>query len=124
MIADGRTDWAYCRHTNVTLDDSSASFSYLPADSWSLLSNDDGGGNYSVALGSGPDAKADLTFKGTYRTFTQRPCPETCELIVAPGSAVYLYGRTGPNLGEAQVMLDGQAVAHLNMTVSHITLEE
>ena len=41
------------------------------------------------------------------------------------GSALYLYGTTGPQYGQASVALNGQVVApHVNLTVSVVHRSE
>lgn len=39
-----------------------------------------------------------------------------------PGSAVYVYGLSGPQSGQARVKLNGVEVANLNMTVRPFVL--
>ena len=71
-------------------------------------------------------SKVDLAFKGDYILYTRSRgiSDEWCGMVLTSGlgSAVYVYGQTGPECGGAEVMLDGQVVASLNMTVSYTAL--
>ena len=72
----------------------------------STLEKRQAAGNSSVAV-TGAAASVDLTFKGM--SFTLGSLME--------GSAVYVYGISGPHGGQARVKLDDTEVAELNMTV-------
>lgn len=129
----------------MTLDDTSAAFRYTSETSWSFLDDEgrvtslsdtdrtagqdqgsDAGhgtgsgtsGKHSVAVSSGSDSKVDLAFKGDYTSFLTPPAVAVEMLTICVGSAVYVYGQTGPDCGQAKVMLDDKVVAYLNMTVS------
>lgn len=128
---------------NTTQDDTSPSFTYTPRDSWKFL-GDDGSlteisdnvnttdqtvtrdqdqraKNRSVAVTSESGSKVDIAFKGDYTAFLTRVSfflAVMAMLTCYAGSAVYVYGQTGPDCGQAEVMLDSQTVAYLNMTVS------
>jgi hypothetical protein len=129
------------RNINRTLDNGSSVFTYTPENAWGFL-KDDGStsgnmgvlddylntgskevarstlekrqtkaGNTSIAV-TDSSASVDLTFKGMSTSLDS----------LMEGSAVYVYGISGPQCGQARVKLDDTEVAKLNMTVRPIKL--
>jgi hypothetical protein len=67
--------------------------------------------NTSLAVTDSAAAQVNLTFKGMSLHYSVELWTDM------EGSAVYIYGQSGPNGGQARVYLNNQEVAELNLTV-------